>query len=272
MVKNVPNVPGGKGNTNNLPPRKCGPALKWVFTWNNYHALAPQDCEALFQKKCKKYIFQKETGANGTKHLQGAVWLLKKCRGTEIGLPTVVHWEQMKDEEGSINYCQKKETRDEGTEPYIWGFPKPLKVISELRPWQLEVEKIATSEPDGRTVYWFYDYKGGLGKSAFCKYMYVKHNTLVIQGGKLADIMNIIFNTDMDNVNCVIIDIPRNTGNRVSYNSIECILNGMITNTKFETGVKVFNPPVVCVFANEEPDKSCLSEDRWVIKDLSLMN
>jgi len=88
---------------------------------------------------------------------------------------------------------------------------------------------------------------------------------LVIQGGKMADIMNIIFNTNMDKINNMFIDIPRNNGNKVSYNSIECILNGMITNTKYETGTKVFNPPNIFVFSNFMPDTSSLSKDRWKI-------
>ena len=72
--------------------------------------------------------------------------------------------------------------------------------------------------------------------------MYIKHKCLVIQGGKLADIINIIYNVNMDEVNCLIIDVPRKNKNKVSYTAIECILNGMITNTKFETGIKVLIP------------------------------
>lgn len=268
MPKNVPNVPGDLGNTKSKSAKKVNPALKWIFTWNNYHALATRDCEILFQDKCKKYIFQKEVGANGTPHLQGAVWLKNKARGCEIGLPKAVHWEVMRDEEASIAYCQKKETSI--GEVYKWGFPKELKIIQELRPWQLAIEKIAMQEPDGRSVYWFWENTGGFGKSSFCKYMYVKHNAIVIQGGKHSDIMNIIFNIDMNDVNTLIIDVPRCNRNAISYSSVECILNGMITNTKYETGRKVFNPPNVIVFSNYEPDlyNDNFSANRWQIHNL----
>jgi hypothetical protein len=43
----------------------------------------------------------------------------------------------------------------------------------------------------------------------------------------------------------------------------------MICNTKYETGVKVFNSPHIFVFANFPPDKPDeLSNDRWIIKEL----
>lgn len=72
----------------------------------------------------------------------------------------------------------------------------------------------------------------------------------------------------MNDVTMLIIDVPRNNGNNISYSAVECILNGMITNTKFETGVKVFNAPHVVVFSNYEPDTEKLSEDRWSIKKI----
>ena len=74
---------------------------------------------------------------------------------------------------------------------------------------------------------------GNIGKSAFCKYMVVKHHATVVRGGKLGDIMNIIFNTDMDKCNYILFDIPRGTGGHVSYTSLEAILDELITNTKY---------------------------------------
>ena len=119
--------------------------------------------------------------------------------------------------------------------------------------------------PDGRHIIWFVDEIGGCGKSSLCKYMYCKYNVPTIQGGKMSDIINIVYNLDMMRTKMLLIDIPRSCKNRVSYSAIECILNGMITNTKFETGVKVFNPPHVVVFANFEPKYSQLSADRWKV-------
>jgi len=46
----------------------------------------------------------------------------------------------------------------------------------------------------------------------------------------------------------------------------------MITNTKFETGVKVFNPPHIVVLSNEYPDTEKVSLDRWCIKEINNEN
>ena len=103
---------------------------------------------------------------------------------------------------------------------YFFGLFYLLPTFSQLR-----LETIKTGTPNGRTVHWFWEPTGFVGKSAFCKYMVVKHNATVVRGGKLSDIMNIIFNTDMDKCNCILFDIPRGTGGNVSYTSLESILD-----------------------------------------------
>jgi len=268
---------GEDGNTNlSSPPatqsktaRPCQ-LFKWSFTWNNYPKGALEMLETYFKQiKSPCGAIQEETGDCGTPHLQGAIELEKRKRWTEFHLPKEIHWSKTENEWAAINYCRKTDTRTGRL--VTWGLPelpKPLKLITELRPWQKWVETIALSEPDGRTIHWLYDTKGGLGKSKFTKYMAATHNTLVIQGGGIKDIINLIFKTNMDKVNALMIDVPRINNNKVSYGSIECILNGMITNTKFETGVKMFNPPHVFVFCNFKPNTEALSEDRWKIYNL----
>ncbi len=73
----------------------------------------------------------------------------------------------------------------------------------------------------------------------------------------------------MNNCRGIIWDIPRSSKGNVSYATLEAVKNGLICNTKYETGVKVFNPPHVIVFANFPPDdESQLSADRWHIISL----
>ena len=263
MSKNSSNSSEKVGNTKLSSP-KCKQAIaskKWCFTYNNYPANYHSIIDPILIEKCVKFVYGEEVGASGTPHLQGAVWLKVKDRPmTCLGLDKKIHWEKMNNEEASIKYCQK-----DGVVT-LHGFPKPIKTLTELRPWQAAIESMVIgSEPDGRSINWYWESVGKVGKSAFCKYMFIKHKTVVIQGGKLADIMNIIFNTNMDEVTAVIIDVPRVNQNKVSYAAIECLLNGMITNTKYETGIKVFNPPHIIVFSNFEPEKESLSEDRWKV-------
>lgn len=265
MSKNSSSSSGENGNTNISSPSKkqVSPSIKWCFTYNNYPDDFHTIIDPVFKEHCRKFVYGEEVGVLGTKHLQGSIWFNEKARPTSLGLSNRIHWEKMRNEEASIEYCQK-----DGLVT-IWGFPKPLKIISTLKPWQAAIKKILVdTEPDGRSINWYWDDMGGKGKSSFCKYMAKKHGTLIIRGGKLNDIMNIIFNADMDQHGAVIIDVPRVNGNKVSYASIECILDGLITNCKYETGTKMFNPPHIVVFSNFEPDTDKLSADRWKVSKI----
>lgn len=272
---------GENGNTKHSPLAKIKQPLQlktWFFTFNNYNGINDISLlETRFKEICVKYVFQEEKGENQTPHLQGNIWLKKKMRWSEFKLSSSIHWEKTRNEDAAAAYCAKDETRLEFGKTYTFGFPKPIKIIDEnkLYPWQKSIVDIFKTEPDGRTLHWFYDEPGHGGKSSFAKFMFVKYGVPTIQGGKLADIMNIVFNLNLDEIKMFIIDIPRHGGNKISYSAVECILNGMITNTKFETGIKVFNPPHVVVFCNSPPalhDRHGdlnLSMDRWKIKDIN---
>jgi len=259
---------GENGNTDlSLPTKQPSQLMRWFFTYNNYPEDAIRLLESKFQKICTKYVFQEEVGETGTPHLQGSIWLWKPMRYTEFKLAPQIHWEKLRNEEASKAYCQKSATSI--GEPYLWGWPKAIKIIENLRPWQQSVVDYIDTIPDGRNLLWIHEDVGNTGKSSLCKYLYVTKGVIVIQGGKLADIMNIIFNINMDNVTCIIIDVPRKNKNNVSYGAIECILNGMITNTKYETGIKVFNPPHVIILSNFAPNTDdTLSADRWDIREI----
>lgn len=261
------------GNTNNKSHVKSQDiqTKHYCFTLNRY---IEQDIITIKNLDCNKYVFQEEIGEEGTRHLQGYIEFTKKKRFSELKkINNRIHWEKCKNIEASIKYCQKLETRNgnvyfKNIEDINISDEDKYGLIKELKIWQQDIVTLIKTEPDGRTINWFYDNKGGKGKSALCKYLYIKHDCLVIQGGKLQDIMNIIFNANMNKYKTVIIDIPRCNGSKVSYSAIECILNGMITNTKYETGTKIFKPPHVIVFSNDMPNKLKLSEDRWKITDL----
>lgn len=265
MGKTKTGVTGGDGEGNtNFSFQQDSQAKRWCFTLNNY---SENDIKKLEQSFIgEKYIIGKEIGENGTPHLQGYINWNKQTRLTALKkINNKIHWEKCKgNEKDNIKYCSKD------GDYIIKGLKveKPIKIITNLHPWQKEIEDLYNTEPDGRTIHWYWEETGGVGKSSFCKYMYVIHGAITIQGGKLADIMNIIFNLDMNDVTMLMIDVPRNNGNNISYSAVECILNGMITNTKFETGVKVFNAPHVVVFSNYEPDIEKLSGDRWSIKKI----
>lgn len=226
---------------------------------NNYDEIIRQ-----LKSYSKKGIVGKEVCPESkNNHLQGFIALKKPMRHTEIKISGQPRWFACNgNEEQNIKYCSKENN-------YIkWGFPKPINIISNLYSWQKEIELIFETEPNDRTIHWFYDKNGGIGKSAFVKYMVIKHQCLFCDGGKKADLINLVFNNDMDDCKCVIWDLPRNTGNCISYSTIESVKNGMVCNTKYETGVKCFNSPHIFVFANEAPELEKLSQDRWCVKCL----
>nr|WAE42447.1 MAG: replication associated protein [Cressdnaviricota sp.] len=258
----------GDGNTKHPPHtiKKPIQLMNYCFTLNNYNSEDISEIEKVFKSISKKYIFQEETGKEGTHHLQGSVWLKKKMRFTEFKLNKKIHWEKMRNEIASEEYCGKAETRT--GEIFKWGFPKKLNIIENLKPWQLKIEKIYLSEPDDRKIYWFWESKGGIGKSSFVKYLVYNYKCLFCDGGRKSDLINLVFNNDMDSCRCVIWDLPRNTGNKISYDTIESVKNGMVCNTKYETGIKLFNSPHIFVFSNEPPEEDKMSSDRWIIEEL----
>lgn len=261
----VPDSSGDGGNTNSPSPIQISPAIRWCFTLNNYTELETSSIVSIITENCKYAIVGKEVGESGTPHLQGYIEFKKKKRPLSVFSCKRIHWEKSKgDREDNYNYCSK------GNDILIAiGVPKPIKIITDLYPYQKRIENLYFTEPDDRKVYWFWETIGNIGKTAFIKYMVVKYGVLFCNGGKYTDIMNLVFNCDMDNCKCVIFDLPRANEGKISYSSLESIKNGMVCNTKYETGVKLFNPPHLFIFANFPPDEpELLSNDRWVIEEL----
>jgi len=256
---------GNSSSAKTSSKKQISPSVRWVMVLNNWTEEELKSISSICSKKCKYAIIEKEVGEEGTPHLQGYFELKKKDRPCSVFNNPRIWFEKAKGKREHNNiYCSK----DENIVVSI-GRPKPIKIIQTLYPWQKEIEDLILTEPDDRKIYWFYEKKGGIGKSQFIKYCIVKHKVLFCSGGKHSDIINLVFNQDMDETNCVIFDIPRANEGFVSYSALESIKNGMVCNTKYETGVKIFNSPHIICFANfppENPEK--LSEDRWVITNL----
>jgi len=258
------------GNTKIPPKSQSTQCIHWCFTFNNYIEEDIETIETLFKHLAFKYCFQEETGENGTKHLQGVVSLKKKMRWTEFGLSKTIHWEKVKSLTQAYLYCCKNDTRTGRIFNMNYKIPKPLKLINpkDFYEWEHEIIDIISREPDERKVYWYWSEEGNMGKSSFAKYLVAKHDAIFFEEGKKADIMKLVFDADMDQKDTIVVDIPRDNGNNVSYKSIESIKNGMIYSSKYEGGYKLFNSPHLIIFCNSPPDEHRLSKDRWVIKQI----
>lgn len=253
------------GNTKTPSSCQISPSIRWIMVLNNWTNDELNSISSICSKYCKYAIIEKEVGECGTPHLQGYFELKTKARPSSIFNNKRIHFEKAKgNREQNDIYCSKEQNIVVSI-----GRPKPLKLITNLYDWQIDIVNIIKSEPDDRTIYWYYEEIGSFGKSQFVKYCAYHYKVLMCNGGKHSDIMNLVFNQDMDETNCVMFDIPRPHEGNVSYSALECIKNGMVCNTKYETGVKLFNSPHIFCFANFPPDdQTKLSADRWKITNL----
>lgn len=259
---------GKNGNRSSiLPPQE--PQLKhWFLTYNNYISGEPEKIERIMREFCTEFKFQEETGAEGTKHLQGSFHLTKPMRPTQFKLGDMAGtpwWKRTNNGEAADAYCCKNETRT----GKLFTWPPPLELRNPEFPWEFKILKLLAEKPDYRKVYWFWEEGGCRGKSSFVKWISFHYGAIFCNGGQYKDLVNLIFKTDMNKCRCVVFDTNRCKGGHISYDVLESIKNGMVCNTKYETGVKLFNSPHVIIFANEPPSNpEKLSPDRWVIEKI----
>lgn len=95
-------------NTNNNRPSTRSKSRNWAFTLNNY---MEADIKNLINSGTS-YIFQEETGKEGTPHLQGTIILQQpQALSYMKKINPRAHWEICRNKFASINYCQKGLTR-----------------------------------------------------------------------------------------------------------------------------------------------------------------
>lgn len=276
MEKSAVTATCNLGNTDKIASKqKTGKRIRsseskrYCFTLNNWKLDELNKLIKTAETASIKYIIGEEVGESGTPHLQGYINMpIKKSMSAVIKLFNIpaIHWEQTKgSEEQNCVYCSK----DNKYHSNFYTAPEQLEIIDKLDNWMVELEKLLTTKADKRAVYWIWEPIGGVGKSSFCKYLCHKYNATYIDEGKKSDLINIIYNIkNVGSQSIIAIDVPRNNGNKVSYKAIEQIKNGMICNTKYETGMKLFNSPHLIIFSNFEPDIGELSTDRWRIGEI----
>lgn len=134
-----------------------------------------------------------------------------------------------------------------------------------LREWQTRLNDVMNDRICPRKVYWFWDSDGGTGKSFMAKYLVVEHAAFLTTGGKMADIAY-----SYNNERVVVMDLARTQADKMDhmYSLMECFKNGVLFSPKYDSTNKYFETPHVVVFANFEPDRTKLSEDRWFVINL----
>jgi hypothetical protein len=251
--------------------KQISPAKRWCFTLNNYDDTDISAIDSIVSSMCSLGIVSREVGESGTPHLQGYVEFKTKCRPVSHGLNPGIHWEKCKgNRQSNIDYCSK-----DGDSCIRHGLPNPLVKATRamMRPEQLAIaDKFTEREHPlfGRVIYWFWEEKGNWGKSMTSTYMIDQMDAFEVSG-KGADVLCGISTMIEKSGECppiIIYDIPRSCGDYVSYQSIEKIKDGKFFSGKYESGMVRFNKPHIICFANQPPDMTKLSTDRWVVENL----
>lgn len=247
-------------------------AFHWTLTWNNYPKNWNDffnDRKPLIEKIC---VGEEICPTTGTPHLQGWIRLFKKnVARTYLTLPKAIHWEVMNrnaTEKQNTKYCTKQKTS-----VLSWGIPMPYRVDMKLDPWMKELWSILESEPDFRSIYWIYEPTGCIGKTAFAKKVFLEFENVVIINGKGNDIRHCVSDHHKRQgkyPRIAVMDIPRVNHEYISYEAVENIKNMFFYSGKFEGGACCGPNPHMMIYANERPDTSKMSSDRWKIGEIKV--
>jgi len=245
----------------------------WFFTFNNpdKHDVTPKQMEYLLDTLSPKaYVFQKEAGKEGTPHFQGVVSVRNPIVMPKH-LCEKIHWEYSRSLAAAIKYCMKEEGRLDGP----WGMgveiPRPRKVITVLRPWQEQVKEILDEEPDQRKIHWFWETTGNVGKTEMAKFICHHYNALYLSGKANDAKYTVAQYVKRKVLHAVVFDFTRSQEGFVSYEAVEAIQNGIFHSGKYESEMCWFDKPHVICFANWEPIRGKLSEDKWDVVNINEM-
>jgi hypothetical protein len=282
-MKIVPDSPGEGVILNNPSPAKKLTQLSsrknHFFTFFYKDSSEIPNIVAELKRFAYKGKIQTEVSpTTGKQHLQGSIWCKLRHRDTEFKTLKGAHFETLKDVDDVSNYCNKDETHD-GIYRVAWGFPEPKYIESipdeKLYDWELDILTKLKLEPDKRSLYWYWEPDGCTGKTTFQKYLFSNFEGVVVLSGKACDMKNGIINYQERNKSLpkiVLINIPRSSIDFVSYTGLEEIKDMFFFSGKYEGGMVCGASPHVFIFANEEPDKTKMSSDRFKVHRINIYN
>lgn len=260
-------------DTGNNQVSKSYRSRKWIFTLNNYSLEEEKIINSYLVSKSQKFIYGFETGAEGTAHLQGYIEFDNQIRHStlaENGFKRAYLTAAKGNLKKNFDYCSK-----EGKFKY-GGFKLDKIAYKEkidfFLDWELDIIDIINSEPDNRTINWFWEPNGCAGKTTFQKYIFTHFKGVAVLSGKGNDMKNGIVEFVKQNnetPDIILINIPRCNINFVSYCGIEEIKDMFFFSGKYEGGMICGKSPHVIIFANKAPNLDIFSKDRWNIKKIN---
>lgn len=126
------------------------------------------------------------------------------------------------------------------------------------------------NQPSSRKVFWLYDENGKIGKTYFAKYMAYWQKAVVVAGG-YKDIAYAMASFEEGSVPKVVIfaltrSIEKVGNSPFSLKSVECICDGLLFSTKYDSRQIIWRGSTVLILSNHHPDRETLSgltSDRW---------
>ncbi len=142
---------------------------------------------------------------------------------------------------------------------------KRKKFSQPLRPWQQTLVDRLLTQPD-RHVFFVIDPTGNTGKSYLAMWLQKTHNAFICRSGKDADIAFAFEgHHTLNHATIAVFDMARCRDEQYwPFHMMECMKDGQIFSAKYESKSFECLEQKIVVFANQEPDMSKLSHDRFV--------
>ena len=130
--------------------------------------------------------------------------------------------------------------------------------------WQYQVLRMI-KEQNERQVLWIVDRAGNNGKSFLSSYLNILYGYLLFDGlVSTRDIGALITASACG----YCFDVSRSSLASFNYGCLESVKNGFVVSGKYRGTTRRFEIKPVVVFANNYPDLTQLSEDRWCVHTL----
>jgi len=250
----------------------------WDREWFMDHERVLKELNA----RCKDYIVQiEETPRDGpvpNTHYQGWIKLEDKKRPTSLA----IKWNEWAPGvrlvpastegcEALKTYAMKTETRIAGPWgkrkiPTYWDVP----TVEQFYPWQKMMYDKCMLRPEARKIYWLWEPQGNMGKGGFAKRMSLQHGAGFATAAKAGDTLYYV--SENQNKDVYIFNKTRVTGKSTDptelYQALESIKDGHFMNSKYKSTMVIMDPPHVVVMANEPPNMTALSADRWIVRQI----
>nr|QKV51336.1 putative replication associated protein [Crucivirus sp.] len=132
------------------------------------------------------------------------------------------------------------------------------------KPWQQHiVDLTATPCKDKSTIHWFWEPNGNAGKTTMSKYLYDHCGAFLVFNGKTADLAY-----PYDSEPIIVFNFVMANEEKVNWQPIECLKDGIIYSSKYQSCLKRFASPHVICFANFRPPNGVMGSYKWNIVDI----